>query len=109
MIVRYLPLLIATTHSVLWQLRILGSTRTPFAVKGGGHAFNPGFSSTSGVQISMTRFNNVELNNATGTVDVGSGVTWDQAYAALDSTGINIIGGRIPTVGVSGLTLGGGG
>ncbi|KAH9025721.1 FAD-binding domain-containing protein [Lactarius deliciosus] len=89
-------------------LCILGSTRTPFAVKGGGHASNPGFSSTSGVQISMTRFNNIGLNNATGTVDVGPGVTWDQVYAALDSTGVNIVGGRVPTVGVSGLTLGGG-
>ncbi|KAI9437987.1 FAD-binding domain-containing protein [Lactarius indigo] len=89
-------------------LRILGSTRTPFAVKGGGHIVNPGFSSTSGVQISMTRFNSVELNNATGIVDAGSGVTWTQAYAALDSTGFNVIGGRSPTVGVSGLTLGGG-
>ncbi|KAH9013689.1 FAD-binding domain-containing protein [Lactarius hengduanensis] len=89
-------------------LRILGSTRTPFAVKGGGHAFNPGFSSTTGVQISMTRFSSVELNNATGTVDAGSGVTWDQAFAALDSSGLNIIGGRKPTVGVAGLTLGGG-
>ncbi|KAH9054945.1 FAD dependent oxidoreductase, partial [Lactarius vividus] len=89
-------------------LRILGSTRTPFAVKGGGHAVNPGFSSTSGVQISMTRFSNVELNNATGTVDVGPGVTWDQVYAALNSSGLNVIGGRTPTVGVAGLTLGGG-
>ncbi|KAH8982960.1 FAD dependent oxidoreductase [Lactarius akahatsu] len=89
-------------------LRILGSTRTPFAVKGGGHAYNLGFSSTTGVQISMTRFNSVEHNNATGTVDAGSGVTLDQVYAALDSTGANIVGGRIPSVGISGLTLGGG-
>ncbi|KAH8987977.1 FAD dependent oxidoreductase [Lactarius hatsudake] len=89
-------------------LRILGSTRTPFAVKGGGHAFNPGFSSTTGVQISMTRFSKIERDNAMGTVDAGSGVTWDQAYAALESSGLNIIGGRIPTVGISGLTLGGG-
>ncbi|KAH9008820.1 hypothetical protein EDB84DRAFT_58624, partial [Lactarius hengduanensis] len=89
-------------------LRILGSTRTPFAVKGGGHAYNLGFSSTTGVQISMTRFSNIEHNSATGTVDAGPGVTLDQVYAALDSTGVNIVGGRIPTVGISGLTLGGG-
>ncbi|KAH9017339.1 FAD-binding domain-containing protein [Lactarius deliciosus] len=89
-------------------LRILGSTHTPFAVKGGGHALNPGFSSTSGVQISMTRFSNIEHNNATGTVDVGPGVTWDQVHTALDSTGVNVVGGRVPTVGISGLTLGGG-
>ena len=78
-------------------------------MKGGGHTYNPGFSSTSGVEISMTRFKDIELNNATGTVGLGSGVIWDQAYAALDSTGLNIVGGRVPTVGVSGLTLGGGG
>ncbi|KAH9033411.1 FAD-binding domain-containing protein [Lactarius pseudohatsudake] len=89
-------------------LRILGSTRTPFAVKSGGHALNPGFSSTNGVQISMTRFSNVELNNATGTVDAGAGVPWDRVYTALDSTGVNVVGGRVPTVGISGLTLGGG-
>ena len=77
-------------------------------MKGGGHSFNLGFSSTSGIEISMTRFNSIELNNATGTVDVGPGVIWDQVYAALNSTGINVIGGRIPTVGISGLTLGGG-
>lgn len=74
-------------------LRILGSTRTPFAVKGGGHAYNPGFSSTSGVQISMTRFNSVKLNDATRTVDAGSGVTWDQAYIVLEPTGLNITAG----------------
>ena len=57
----------------------------------------------------MTRFNTIEFNNATGTVDAGSGATWDQAYATLNSTGFNIIGGRVPTVGIAGLTLGGGG
>ena len=57
----------------------------------------------------MTRFNDIELNCATETVVLGSGVIWDQAYATLNSTGFNIVGGRIPTVGISGLTLGGGG
>lgn len=57
----------------------------------------------------MTRFNTLELNNATETLDAGSGVTLDQAYAILNSTGFGIVGGRIPTVGISGLTLGGGG
>ncbi|KAF8263464.1 FAD-binding domain-containing protein [Lactarius quietus] len=89
-------------------LVILGSTRTPFAVKGGGHAYNPGFSSTNGVQISMNRFNTLELNNATGTLDAGSGIILDQAYTFLNSTGFNIIAGRVPGVGISGLTLGGG-
>ncbi|KAI9446106.1 FAD-binding domain-containing protein [Lactarius indigo] len=89
-------------------LRIIGSTRTPFAVKGGGHTANPGFSSTRGVHISLTRFNNVTVGPTAGTVELGPGLTWDQVYAALDPTGVNVIGGRVPGVGVAGLTLGGG-
>jgi len=89
-------------------LRILGSTRTPFAVKGGGHTSNLGFSSTKGVQVALARFNDIKVNSEDGTVDVGSGLTWDQVYTALDSTGVNVVGGRLPGVGVAGLTLGGG-
>ncbi|KAI0262279.1 hypothetical protein BGY98DRAFT_940474, partial [Russula aff. rugulosa BPL654] len=71
------------------DLRILGSTRTPFAVKGGGHAFNPKFSSTSGVQIALSRFNEIEVDFTSGTVEIGAGLTWDQVYTNLEPTGVN--------------------
>ncbi|KAH9990413.1 hypothetical protein BJV77DRAFT_1151034 [Russula vinacea] len=99
---------ISSVSQVFFLLRILGSTRTPFAVKGGGHALNPGFSSTKGVQIAMTRFNETRINSTNRTVDVGAGLIWDQVYETLEPTGLNLVGGRIPNVGVSGLTLGGG-
>jgi len=89
-------------------LKILGSCRTPFAVKGGGHTTNPGFSSTPGLQIALSRLNSTRVNVKDGTVEIGPGVTWDQVYETLSPTGVNVIGGRIPGVGVSGLTLGGG-
>ncbi|KAI0260029.1 FAD dependent oxidoreductase [Gloeopeniophorella convolvens] len=89
-------------------LRIIGSTRTPFAVKSGGHASNPGFSSTAGVQISMARFRNITVNSNAGTVELGPGLTWDEVYTALESTGVTVVGGRIPSVGVGGLLLGAG-
>ncbi|KAI9439710.1 FAD-binding domain-containing protein [Lactarius indigo] len=89
-------------------LRIIGSTRTPFAVKGGGHANNPGFSSTRGVQISLVRFDKITINSTGRTVELGAGLTWRRVYAALDPFGISVIGGRVGDVGVSGLTLGGG-
>ncbi|KAG9308231.1 FAD-binding domain-containing protein [Chiua virens] len=89
-------------------LRILGRTRTPFAVKGGGHATNPGFSSTEGVQIAMTRFDEVVYDSKTQTVTIGAGQTWDAVYAALEPYGVNVAGGRIAGVGVAGYTLGGG-
>jgi FAD/FMN-containing dehydrogenase len=77
-------------------------------VKGGGHIRNPGFSSTKGVEIAMSRFNETKVDFSGGTVEVGAGLTWDQVYVALEPTGVNVIGGRIPGVGVAGLTLGGG-
>ncbi|KAJ7057508.1 FAD dependent oxidoreductase [Mycena amicta] len=66
-----------TAADVSIILKIVGQTRTPFAVKGGGHASNPGFSSTPGVHISMTRFSDVVYDSASGTVRIGAGLIWD--------------------------------
>ncbi|KAF8899585.1 hypothetical protein CPB84DRAFT_1780125 [Gymnopilus junonius] len=89
-------------------LQILGSTSTPFAVKGGGYASNPGFSSTTGVHISLKRFSEVTYDQASQTVVVGAGLIWDDVYAALEPFNVNVVGGRVPGLGVGGLTLGGG-
>ncbi|KAF7327044.1 FAD-binding PCMH-type domain-containing protein [Mycena kentingensis (nom. inval.)] len=89
-------------------VKILGKTRTPFAVKGGGHASNPGFSSTPGVHISMRRFNSVRYDEKSATAKVGAGLIWDEVYAALAPHGVNVVGGRVPGVGVAGFSLGGG-
>ena len=77
-------------------------------MKGGGHANNPGFSSTKGVQIALARFNATKFDSQSGTVEVGAGLTWGQVYEVLEPTGVNVIGGRVPGIGVAGLTLGGG-
>ena len=60
---------------------------------------NVGFSSTTGVMIAMSRFDNVTLSADKSTVDVGAGLVWDDVYAALEDTGVNVIGGRVPGVG----------
>jgi FAD/FMN-containing dehydrogenase len=77
-------------------------------VKGGGHATNPGFSSTTGVLVALSRFNDIKVDIVSEKVEIGAGLTWDQVYANLESTGVNVVGARVPTVGVSGFTLGGG-
>ncbi|KAJ7593193.1 FAD-binding domain-containing protein [Mycena floridula] len=90
-------------------LKIIGrdDIRAPFAVKSGGHSTNIGFSSTLGVQISMTKFTNVIYDGAAQTVAIGPGLTWDQVYAQLEQFKVTVVGGRVPGVGV-GLLLGGG-
>ncbi|KAI6040196.1 FAD-binding domain-containing protein [Pisolithus marmoratus] len=92
----------------LFQLQILGKDRVPFAVKGGGHTLNPGFSSTTGIQIAMSRFSEIVYDPESRTVAVGAGVIWDDVYAALEPHGVNVVGGRASGIGVAGFTLGGG-
>jgi len=55
-------------------LKVIGEYRVPFAIKGGGHAFNPGFSSTIGVHISMSQFRDVIYHRANESVDFGCGL-----------------------------------
>ncbi|TFY59432.1 hypothetical protein EVG20_g7793 [Dentipellis fragilis] len=89
-------------------LRLLGKSRAPFAVKGGGHSPNPGFSATKGVHVSMTRFSTIAYDNASQTVELGAGLTWDRVYEHLEPFGVNVVGGRVAGVGVAGFLLGGG-
>jgi FAD/FMN-containing dehydrogenase len=60
------------------------------------------------VHISLSRFSDVVINEDSGTVDIGAGLAWPDVYAAIVPKGINVVGGRLNGVGVSGLTLGGG-
>ena len=69
---------------------------------------NIGFSSTTGVQIAMTRFSEVIYDEETETATVGAGLVWDDVYAALDPLGRGAVGGRVPGIGVAGFILGGG-
>ncbi|KAF9809157.1 hypothetical protein IEO21_07530 [Rhodonia placenta] len=84
-----------TAEDVGIILQILGANQAPFAVKGGGHAMNPGYSSTTGVQISMTRFNSVVYDASTSIAAIGAGLTWDKEYSALERYDVNVVGGRV--------------
>ncbi|KAJ2926477.1 hypothetical protein H1R20_g10614, partial [Candolleomyces eurysporus] len=89
-------------------LRIIGQTRTPFAVQSGGHATNPEFSSTPGVHISLYSLRSIDYSSTSQTVEIGTGLSWDDVYAALEPQGVSVAGGRVTDVGVGGFALGGG-
>lgn len=100
---RKLPSQLVSVHS--------GKLKAVYAslqVKGGGHIGNPGFSSTPGVQIAMSRFCNVDYDPTTQTVTLGAGQIWDNVYAELERHDVNVVGGRVSGVGVAGFILGGG-
>ena len=69
---------------------------------------NPGFSSTPGIQISMIHFSEVIYVSSTETVEIGSGLVFDEVYDALAPYNRSVAGGRLAGIGVGGLLLGGG-
>ncbi|KAJ4291994.1 hypothetical protein N0V90_009893 [Kalmusia sp. IMI 367209] len=84
-------------------------TQCPFGVKGGGHAAFAGSSSIEGgITIALQNFKQIVPSADRKTVDVGPGNRWVNVYQTLEPQGLNVVGGRIFSVGVPGLILGGG-
>lgn len=64
---------VSSPEDIANVLKIVGPARVPFAVQSGGHASNPGFSSTLGVHISLRKLNQIVLSADRKTVEVGFG------------------------------------
>ena len=78
----------------------------PVAIRSGGHSY-PGWSAGDGALVVDVRpLHRVSLSGTTATV--GAGASLVQVYDALGSRGRGLPGGSCPTVGIAGLTQGGG-
>ncbi|CAA9959266.1 FAD binding domain containing protein [Pyrenophora teres f. maculata] len=84
-------------------------TQCPFAIKGGGHAaFAGGSSIEGGITIALEKLNEKTLSSDKNIASIGPGNIWGDVYPWIEQYGLEVPGGRISSVGVSGLTLGGG-
>lgn len=79
----------------------------PLAARGGGHSY-AGYSTSSGLVVDVTRMNVVQVNASAGSAIVGAGARLIDVYAAVAQHGMVIPAGSCPTVGIAGVTLGGG-
>ncbi|MEU7045822.1 FAD-binding oxidoreductase [Streptomyces varsoviensis] len=80
---------------------------TPVAIRNGGHSY-AGWSSGDGrLVIDVSRLKSVRTTSST-TASIGAGAKLIDVYTGLADHGVTIPGGSCPTVGISGLTLGGG-
>ena len=71
----------------------------------GGHSYG-GYSTGSGLGIDVSPMSNVAISGAVATV--GAGARLIDLYAGCAAAGMLVPGGSCPTVGISGLALGGG-
>lgn len=99
-----------TSEALRDVLTLINRYRIPFALSSGKHSTSVGHSSTQGgLQIDMSLFCDIQLADDKSYVDIGVGCQWGQVYRHLEGTGVNVLGGRAPTVGVGGFMAGGGG
>ena len=75
--------------------------------RGGGHSY-AGYSTCKGVVIDVTRMSGITVNHAAGTATIGAGARLIDVDQALFEQGVMIPAGSCPSVGIAGLTLGGG-
>jgi FAD binding domain/Berberine and berberine like len=92
----------ADVAQTIARARDLGLT---IATRGGGHCF-AGRSTTRGLLIDLGTLSSVELQGPDA--KIGAGATLGAVYARLEPAGRTIAAGSCPTVGIAGLTLGGG-
>jgi FAD/FMN-containing dehydrogenase len=79
----------------------------PVAARSGGHSYG-GWSSSTGLVVDVTQMNSFKVAAGGRTVQVGTGTRLIDFYTGLAAHGLAVPGGSCPTVGVAGLTLGGG-
>ena len=72
----------------------------------GGHSYG-GYSSSNGVVVDVTRMNRIRTSG-TGRAVIGAGALLIDVYAQLAKRAATIPAGSCPSVGIAGLTLGGG-
>jgi FAD/FMN-containing dehydrogenase len=76
--------------------------------RSGGHSYAGYSTLQKGVVVDLRTLNGISVNRSSGTATVGAGAQLIDVYAGLAAHGATIPAGSCPSVGVSGVTLGGG-
>ena len=97
----------ATPADVALCLSFVRRFALPVAARSGGHSYG-GWSGTPGLIVDVTPMNSFLLGLGGQSVTVGAGTHLIDLYHKLAGHGLAVPGGSCPTVGVAGLTLGGG-
>lgn len=104
------PLAVArcrTTEDVQACVELAAESRVPIAARSGGHSYAGYSVPDGGLQVDLSAMTDVEVR-PDGTVRVGAGAKLIDVYTALAQAGRALPAGSCPSVGIAGLTLGGG-
>jgi FAD/FMN-containing dehydrogenase len=92
------------SNAVLWARK----NKMPFRIRNGRHSYEAFSLLDGGLVIDTSGILELQIDKSAGTAKVGAGFRLKPLYEALWREGVTIPAGTCPTVGISGLTLGGG-
>ena len=95
----------ASPQDVALALRFARRNGLPLAARSGGHGYT-GNSTTTGMVIDVGAMSAITLGNGTATIAAGAKLV--DVYDQLSSQGVCIPSGVCPTIGIAGITQGGG-
>jgi FAD/FMN-containing dehydrogenase len=105
------PVLIARCFSaedVAQAVNLARERGLPLSVYGGGHAVTGSAMCEAGVCVDLRGMKGIAVDPVARTVRAEGGVNWGEFDAATQAHGLAVTGGRNPTTGIAGLTLGSG-
>lgn len=106
------PALIVRCHTnedIIAAVQFARDNLLKLSVRSGGHSISGMSTNEGGLVIDLSHFNTVEVLDAEQhTVRIGTGAKWGEAAEALAAHGLALSSGDTKSVGVGGLTLGGG-
>ncbi|MFJ9365992.1 FAD-binding oxidoreductase [Nocardia sp. NPDC101769] len=97
----------ATASDVQVCVDAAASAKIPVAARSGGHSYGGYSTPDKGLVVDLGGMSGVEVK-ADGTAVIGAGTRLMDVYSALAQAGRCLPAGSCPTVGIAGLTLGGG-
>lgn len=83
------------------------SARAPIAARSGGHSYAGYSTPDNALVVDLSGLSNVQVN-PDGSTEIGAGARLIDVYTALAGAGRCLPAGTCPSVGIAGLTLGGG-
>jgi FAD/FMN-containing dehydrogenase len=98
----------AGADDVLHALRFARERDLPTAVRSGGHSVAGDSVCDGGVTIDLSHMKAVSVDPAARVARAAAGLTWAELDLATQRHGLATTGGTISSVGIGGLTLGGG-
>jgi FAD/FMN-containing dehydrogenase len=78
------------------------------AARSGGHSYGGYSTAEGGLVVDVSRMAGIRVNRANGTAAIGAGARLGDVYERLAQAGVTIPAGSCQTVGIAGLSLGGG-